>query len=225
MTGAEAVAVRRFQKIISTEEFIEVGKTFVRQHPPGPSISATIPTIKPKDLVLPGQVADLQVTPQYVKTTARGSVTVQITVTGDGKEFGVREIPFRLKYQGHRIVTVKEIPEGTALTTENIKIETVESDQPEPANWKPPYGLMAIRTLAADTEIRGEMINAAQAPVIVLRNDAVVIRIQRPELVVTAMGIALQEARAGEFVKVRNADSSRVVLCKVNTDGTVEPML
>ena len=41
----------------------------------------------------------------------------------------------------------------------------------------------------------------------------------------TAMGIALQEARAGDYVKVRNADSSRVVLCKVNTDGTVEPML
>jgi flagella basal body P-ring formation protein FlgA len=225
LTGAEAVTVRRFQKTISAEEFIEAGKTFLRQHPPGPSISAMIPTVKPKDLILPGQVADLQVTPRYVKTAARGYVTVQIVVTGDGKECGVREIPFRLKYQGHRVVTVKEIPEGTALTAENVKIETVESDQPEPANWKPPYGLVSVRTLAADTEIRGDMTNAAPSPVVVLRNEAVVIRIQRPELIVTAMGIALQEARAGEYVKVRNADSSRVVLCKVNTDGTVEPML
>jgi len=225
LTGAEAITVRRFQKIISTEEFIELGKTFLRQRPPGPAIRAAIPTIKPKDLVLPGQVADLQVTPQYGKTAARGSVTVQITVTGDGKELGVREIPFRLRYLSHRVVTAKEVPEGTALTAENTKIETLESDQPEPANWKPPYGQMAVRTLAAGTEIRGDMLNAAQAPVIVLRNEAVVIRIQRPELVVTAMGIALQEARAGEIVRVRNADSSRVVLCKVNTDGTVEPML
>jgi len=225
LTGAEAVTVRRFQKIISTEEFIEAGKTFLRQHPPGPAISAMIPTVKPKDLILPGQVADLQVTPRYMRTAARGHVTVQITVAGDGKECGVREIPFRLKYQGHRVVTVKEIPEGTALTAENVKIETIESDQPEPANWKPPYGLVAVRTLAAETEIRGEMTSAAQSPVVVLRNEAVVIRIQRPELVVTAMGIALQEARAGEYVKVRNADSSRVVLCKVNPDGTVEPML
>ena len=225
LTGAEAVTVRRFQKIISAEEFIEVGKTFLRQHPPGPSVSAIIPTVKPKDLILPGQVADLQVTPRYIKTAARGYVTVQMAVTGDGKECGVREIPFRLKYQGHRVVAVKEILEGTALTAENVKIETVESDQPEPANWKPPYGLVAVRTLAADTEIRGDMTNTAQSPVVVLRNEAVVIRIQRPALVVTAMGIALQEARAGEYVKVRNADSSRVVLCKVNTDGTVEPML
>lgn len=225
LTGAEAVTVHRFQKTISAEEFIEMGKTFLRQHPPGPSIAAMIPTVKPKELVLPGQVADLQVTPRYIRTAARGYVAVQIVVTGDGKECGVREISFRLKYQGHRVVTVKEIPEGTALTAENVKVQTVESDQPEPANWKPPYGLVTVRKLAADTEVRGDMTNTAEAPVVVLRNEAVVLRIQRPELVVTAMGIALQEARAGEYVKVRNLDSSRVVLCKVNPDGTVEPML
>ncbi len=225
LTGAEAVTVRRFQKTISPDEFIEMGKTFLRQHPPAPSISAMTPAVKPKELVMPGQVTDLQVTPRYVRTAARGSVAVQIVVTADGKECGVREIPFRLKYQGHRVVTLQEIPEGTALTPENIKVETVESDQPEPANWKPPYGLVAVRKLAAATEVRGDMTNTAEAPVVVLRNDAVVIRIQRPALVVTAMGIALQEARAGEYIKVRNVDSSRVVLCKVNTDGTVEPML
>jgi len=165
------------------------------------------------------------VTPRFVRTATRGFVTVQITVTGDGRECGVREIPFRLKYQGHRVVTAKEIPEGAALTPENVKIETVVSDQPEPANWKPPYGLVAVRTLAADTEIRGDMANPAQSPVVVMRNETVVIRIQRPGLSVTAVGVALQEARAGEFVKVRNADSNRVIICKVSADGTVEPML
>ncbi len=225
LTGAEAVTVHRFQKTISAEEFIEMGKTFLRQRPPSPSISAMIPTVKPKELILPGQVADLQVTPRYVRTAARGYVAVQIVVTADGKECGVREVPFRLKYQGHRVVTLQEIPEGTALTPENVKVETVELDQPEPAHWKPPYGLVAVRKLAAATEVRGDMTNTAEAPVVVLRNEAVVIRIQRPELVITAMGVALQEARAGEYIKVRNVDSSRVVLCKVNTDGTVEPML
>jgi len=225
LTGAEAVTVRRFQKTISAEEFLEMGKTFLRQHPPGPAICETIPTVKPKDLILPGQSADLQVTPRFVRTAARGFVTVQITVTGNGKECGVREIPFRLKYQCHRVVTAKEIPEGTALTPENVRIESVVADQPEPAGWKPPYGLVAVRTLAADTEIRSEMASSAQSPVAVLRNETVVIRIQRPGLMVTAVGVALQEAHAGEYVKVRNVDSNRVIICKVNADGTVEPIL
>jgi flagella basal body P-ring formation protein FlgA len=225
LTGAEAVLVRRFQKVISAAEFIEIGRTFLRQRPPGPAICETTPTVKPKDLILPGQLEDLQVTPRFVRTAARGYVTVQITVAADGKECGVREIPFRLRYQCRRVVTLREIPEGTALTPENVKIETVVADQPEPANWRPPYGLVAVRPLAAETEIRGDMAGSPQSPVVVLRNETVVIRIQRPGLQVTAVGVALQEARSGDYVKVRNADSSRVILCKVNTDGTVEPML
>ena len=225
LTGAETVTVRRYQKSITAEEFVEMGKTFLKQRPPGPSVCETIATVKPKDLILEGQVQDLQVTPRYIRTAARGYVTVQITVTGDGKECGVREIPFRLKYQCRRVVTVQAIPEGTALTPENVKIETVVSDQPEPANWRPPYGLVAVRMMPADTEIRGDMTSAAQLPVLIQRNETVVIRIQRPGLLVTAVGVAMQEARAGEYVRVRNADSSRVIICKVNADGTVEPTL
>jgi hypothetical protein len=112
LTGADAVTVRRCQKTISTEEFIEIGKTFLRQHPPGPAICETTPTIKPKDLILPGQAQDLQVTPRFVRTATRGFVTVQIVVTADGKDCGVREIPFRLKYQCHRVVTVRRSPRG-----------------------------------------------------------------------------------------------------------------
>jgi flagellar basal body P-ring formation protein FlgA len=225
LTGADAVTVRRFQRIISTEEFVEIGRTFLRQHPPGPAICEATPTVTPKDLILPGQIQDLRVTPQYLRTATRGFVTIQIAVTAEGKDCGVRAIPFRLRYQGHRVVTAKEVPEGTPLTPENVKVETVVLDQPEPVDWRPPYGLVAVRMLAADTEIRGDMAGAAQSPVVVLRNETVVIRIQQPGLTVTAVGVALQEARAGEFVRVRNADSSRIVICKVNGDGTVEPVL
>ena len=225
LTGADAVTVRRFQKIISMEEFVEIGKVFLRQHPPGPAICEATPTVKPKDLILQGRIQDLQVTPRFLRTATRGFVTIRIVVTADGNDCGMREIPFRLRYQGHRVVTAKEVLEGTPLTPENVKIETVVSDQPEPANWKPPYGLVAVRTVAADTEIRGDMAGAAQSPTVVLRNETVVIRIQQPGLSVTAVGVALQEARAGEFVRVRNADSSRIIICKVNADGTVEPTL
>jgi flagella basal body P-ring formation protein FlgA len=225
LTGAETVTVRRHQKTIEGDEFVEMSRQFLRQHPPGPSIAEMVPVTRPKDLILEGQVRDLQVTPRFVRTAARGYVAVQITVTGDGKELGVREVPFRLKYQCRRVATVKEIAEGAALTPNNVKIETVVSDQPEPANWRPPYGLVAVRTLPAGTEVRSDMIGLLQSPVVVRRNETVVIRAERPGLLITAVGTALQEARAGEYVKVRNADSSRIIICKVNGDGTVEPML
>lgn len=225
LTGAETVMVRRCQKTVNADEFVEAGKTFLQQHSPNPAICVILPTIKPKDLVLAGQPRDLQLTPRLVGNGASGYVTVQIAVTADGEEVGARDIPFRLRYQCHRVVTIKEVPEGAVLSPENVKIETVVMDQPEPAGWQPPYGLVAIRALAADTEVRRDMIGAAQSPVVIRRNETVVIRVERPGLVVTAVGIALQEGRAGEYVKIRNTDSSRVIVCKVNADGTVEPMM
>ena len=225
VTGAEAVVVRRHQKIIETEEFIEAGKVFLRRHPPASMIAEVVPTTRPKDLILPGQMEDLELTPRFVKNRSRGYVTVQIVVRADGKELGTRDIPFRLRYQCRRAVTLKEIAEGAVLMPENVAIETVVSDRPEPAGWKPPYGLVTARALAANMEVRADMVGAAQSAVVIRRNETVVIRVERPGLQVTAVGTALQEARAGEHVKVRNADSSRVIVCKVNADGTVEPML
>lgn len=225
LTGAEAVAVRRFHRTISSDEFVEVGRTFLRQRPPAPMIREVISVVKPKDLVLSENVANLQVTPRFAKTQSRGLVAVQIVVTADGNEVGVRDLSFRLKYQSRRAVTTREIPEGTVLTPEDVKIETVASDRPEPAGWQPPYGLIAVRKLVENTEVRSDLVSAAQTPIVVQRNRSVVIRIERPGLTVTAVGTALQEGRAGDFVKVRNTDSTRVIVCKVNADGTVEPVL
>jgi len=225
LTGAETVAVRRYQTTITTEDFLEMGKAFIQQHLSGRMICDAIPTVRPKDVILPGQVADLQVTPGFVRKKTFGGATVRIVITADGEDVAVRDMPFRFKYRCRRAVTLKEIAEGEVLTAENVKIETVVSDRPEPAGWKPPYGLVAVRVLRADTELRPDMASAGQSAVVVRRNDTVVIRIARPGLIVSAVGTALQEARVGEFVKVRNADSNRIIVCKVNNDGTVEPMI
>jgi len=225
LTGAEAVAVRRFHRTISSDELIEVGRTFLRQHPPAPMIYDAVVPVKPKDIILSNDVAELQVTPRFVRSQARGVVGVQIVVTADGNEIGVRDLSFRLKFQARRAVTTQEIPEGMVLTQDNVKVETIVSDQPEATGWRPPYGLIAVRKLAEDTELRADLVSAAQMPIVVQRNRSVVIRIERPGLTVTASGTALQEGRAGDFVKVKNADSSRVIVCKVNADGTVEPVL
>jgi hypothetical protein len=61
-------------------------------------------------------------------------------------------------------------------------------------------------------------------PAIIERNQNVCIRIDKGGLVVTASGKAMQPGKSGEKIKVRNIDSQRVILAKVNEDGTVEPV-
>jgi flagella basal body P-ring formation protein FlgA len=41
---------------------------------------------------------------------------------------------------------------------------------------------------------------------------------------VSASGKALQRGCAGEKIKVQNIDSNRIIVAKINEDGSVEPV-
>jgi flagella basal body P-ring formation protein FlgA len=225
VTGAESVTVRREQQIIDSDEFVSMAQLFLEQSPAARSVSESIAVSRPKDLVLPVAAGEIQVTPSFVRNGARGFVTIRIGVGVDGEVVGSRDIPFRLRYEGRKVVATQDIAKGGMLTPENIKIEKTTSDRPEPAGWKPPYGLVTLRPVAADAEIRDEMVGPPESEVVIQRNETVVIRVEMPGLLVTAVGVSLQKAHAGEYVKVRNTDSNRIIVCKVNADGTVQPVL
>jgi flagella basal body P-ring formation protein FlgA len=224
LTGADAVTVRRRQQVISGDEFVSFARLFLQQNPPGSSPCDGAAAAKPKDLALPDEPKSMQLTARFVENAASGFATVQVAVVVDGREVGSRTVPLRLRYRCRKAVTLQEIPEGATLTPENVKVEENLSDRPEPG-WKSPYGLVALRNLPARTEIRDGMIDTPQPSLLIRRNETVVIRVQRPGFLVTAVGLAMQEGRAGQYVKVRNTDSHRIIVCKVNDDGTVEPVL
>ncbi|MBN2133957.1 MAG: flagellar basal body P-ring formation protein FlgA [Sedimentisphaerales bacterium] len=225
LTGAQSVAVQRQQQIIDSDEFIALAQMFLKQNPPARSVSESIAVSRPQDLILPGETGNIRVIPGFVRSGARGFVTVRISVAVDGKTVGSRDIPFRLRYQCRKVVAAREIAKGAILTPENVKVEAIVADRPEPADWRPPYGLVALRDVQTNVEIRADMIGAPESDVSIRRNETVVIRLERPGLLISAVGIALQQASAGEYVKVRNTDSNRVIVCRVNADGTVQPVL
>jgi flagella basal body P-ring formation protein FlgA len=68
------------------------------------------------------------------------------------------------------------------------------------------------------------MVAPANPVVIVKRNQTVVIRIEIPGLLITAMGKAMRDGRSGEYIKVQNVDSRRIIYARVNEDGTVQPL-
>jgi flagella basal body P-ring formation protein FlgA len=225
LTGAESVTVKKLQAVITGQDFVDIARSFLKSNPPAGSVCAVEAIRPPKDLVLSESNQDIAITPTYVKSEASDQGKVRVAVITGEKEVGVREITFRLKYQVRRIVSKSEIPAGAAIGPENVRIETAVCDKPDPVSWKPPYGQITKRRLPADTVVMDDMLESVKPEVVVKRNETVVMRIERSGLFVTAVGTAMQEARSGEFIKVRNVDSQRVVLCKVNGDGTVEPVM
>ncbi|RKY25711.1 MAG: flagella basal body P-ring formation protein FlgA [Planctomycetota bacterium] len=224
LTGAEKVTVKQRQQIIKGEEFVELAKSFLDKNPLVDSVCKSTPVTLPKDLILQGSSEDIKLSARLIKSGARNRAKVRIAVLANGIEIGAREVTFRLKYNSRRVTTLVDIPAGAVISPENVRIEKALSDYPEPSDWSPPYGLIAKRRLPANTVILPNMTTSAKAPIIVERNQTVVIRFENPELLVTAIGKTMQKGRAGEYIKVRNVDSHRIIVAKVNENGTVEPV-
>lgn len=224
-TGAEKMTVGLQHQIIKGAEFAAAAISFLKKNLPDSSICRFDAIGKPGDLVLPGESKEIKLSARLLKSSARNLGKVRITAVCDGRETGSRELTFRFKYNSRRLVAQVAIPTGTVISSENVKAEKFISNYPESADWIEPYGLVAKRSLPAKTVIQPGMIGPARPQVLVKRNQNVVIKINMFGLMVTANGKTIQEGRLGEYIKVRNVDSQRVILAKVNEDGSVEPVI
>ena len=224
LTGAEKITVKRQQKVIRGREFVDVASSFLMKNPPAGSLCSVKPMKVPKDLFVSETVRDTKLVPSMIKSISKSCARVQITVFADGKQIETREVVLRLKYDYRRAVTLVELDAGQMLSPENIKIEKVTSNYPEPLNWRAPYGFVTRRFIDANTVIQPGMISSVKPQVLLERNKTVLIRFENHGLFVTAIGKTMQKGSLGEYIKVRNVDSQRIILAKVKEDGTVEPV-
>ncbi len=224
LIGAEEVAVKQQYRIISGDEFVSLAGSFLRSHRPPTSVSQWSAIRKPETFVVPGADRKLTFSPRLLENGTANQATVEIAMFAGEQKIGAREVTFTLKYEARQAVTKVDIPAGAAIRPENVEIQTTQADYPESADWKVPYGLIAKRRVPANTVLRLSMVGPAESPTVVERNQSVVIRVEGPGFVITAAGKAMQDGKAGEYIKVRNADSQRIIFARINADGSVEPV-
>jgi len=225
LLGAEKVKVKQQQQTIKGDDFVKQASSFLKDNPLTASVCRLEPLSIPQDFAVAEAGKDIELRPRLAQTSTGNQARVQIAILQGGRQIGVRETTFRLKYNCRTAVVLVDIPAGSLINSENVKIENTISSHPEPADWKPPYGLIARLHLPANTVLAANMIGPASRPVVVERNQSVIIRLEKPGLLVTAVGKTLEDGRAGEQIKVRNVDSQRIILARVNEDGTVGPVL
>lgn len=224
-TGAKKLTVDRRHETVKGSEFVAAALAFLKKNLPDDSICQYDPVGIAKDLVLPGASKDIKLSACLIKSSVKNLGKVRITTLCDGKETGFRDLTFRFKYNGRRSVAQVDIPLGTVISPENVKVEKIILNYPASADMVSPYGLVARRLIPAKTVIRPGMTGPVRPKVMVKRHQNVIIKINMFGLLVTAKGRTLQEGRLGEYIKVQNTDSQRVILAKVNEDGSVEPVL
>lgn len=224
-TGSEKITVTQQNRTISSNEFVSLANSLLQKNPPGNSICRWNLIRKPKDFVVSEGSRDIRLSPRLVQTGSKNQARIEIAILSGNKKIGVRQVTFTLIFDCHQAVTKVDIQAGGVISPENIKVEKVQSKNPEPFDWKPPYGQITKRPLQANTVLVPNMLESLKSPVIVKRNQNVVIRIESPGFLITAAGKTMQDGKAGEYIKVRNMDSQRIILARISEDGSVEPVL
>ena len=224
LSGAEKISVRRTATVIKASGIVKSASSFLAGSIKEQSIARWEPVRIPADVTLSAQTENIELVPRLVSRGTNGQAVTEVSIVAGGERIETCQVIFRPKYNTRRAVTVADVSKGAVLTEDNTKVEDVISDVPEPVDWSKPYGLVANRNLPAGTVVGANMAKSPEPPVVIERNQTVVIRIERAGLVVTATGKATQQGKVGECIKVKNIDSQRVILAKVSEDGTVEPV-
>jgi flagella basal body P-ring formation protein FlgA len=228
LTGAEETEVTQKHIFIESSRLVKVAEMALEADETKPSSVASWTAIKvPKDLSINSSSKNVEFHTSMMETNAPSCAKVGIDIFVDGKKAATETVTFRYRFSCRRAVAKTPIAAGTSISADNVKIETYDSTQPEPADWESPYGLVARRNISANTIIHKNMVGNRRSEVLVKRNDNVVVKIETPVMTISAVGRALEDGREGDSVKVRmniSPSSQRVIFARVRWDGTLEPI-
>ena len=222
-SGAEQVVVTRNEEVISSDRIVKAAEAFLEKTRPAPIYSCWRLLRRPTDVSVPAGTR-ITLKPRMLKHGVHPQARLEVAATSGDKTLATSTVLFRLAYRQRQLIAARDVPAGGVITPENTQLRTVTGDSPEPPDWAASYGQRAARMIPAGTVVRTGLVRPAKAEVLVRRNDSVVMRITGTLFQITALGQALENGGEGDFIKVRNVDSKRVLVAKVIHDGTVQPV-
>lgn len=223
LSGSEQVSVQRDEQIFSPDQLLEAAEAFLAANRPGPAGCGWRLVRRPTQLISP-RSPSLRLESRLLEDQSLGLLRVEVRAMEGDQPLGSQTVDFKLSYPIKRAVALVDILPGQRIEEQHVRIEDAMSDQPAEPDWASPVGMVANCRITRESIIRPGAIARMQDEVLVRRNEAVMLRIDGPTFVLTSSGICLQDGRCGEVVRVRNADSQRVVTGRVMPDATIRPV-
>jgi flagella basal body P-ring formation protein FlgA len=224
ISGAEKVAVGRKETIFSPQQIVAAAGEWVQaQRPAAPGCAWRL-VRQPEEMVVPWG-SDVRLRTVLVGKPTAEEFRVTVTASDGPNDLAERELVYRQAYQMQQAVASRDIPIGQAITADNIRIETVLSNQPAEAGWTPPHGMLARRHIPAGAVVSSSAVVAPKPQLVIKRDQMVVMRLEGPGFRLSTVAQALQDGRCGDCIRVLNIDSKRVVTVRVVPDGSVRPVV
>lgn len=179
-------------------------------------------TKRPKEMILPEGEVEFEIgsLPSFETKTTRLSVPVKIMV--DGEEYRRIQVEFKVKRFQSVVVAAGHLDRHHLLTDEDLKIESKEVGfSSRKTFYQIPRELIGYRTrrsIEKGTPLTDSMI---EIPPLIHQGDIVTLEARWGGIIVSALGQARGDGRAGERIAVLNCDSKKVVEGIVSSEGRV----
>jgi len=219
-SGAENITVKRQGIEISKEGIKQIIAEFIQQNLGDlPNVEFRFTSIRaPEKIVLP--TGDLQYTVTPSKPGILGSSSFSIVFQIDGKTVKNCTIRGKLEAMAEVVTARANMRKGTIITADQLKITRLDISRIDK-----PYlaidhvvGMQAKRTIRAGKPIDSR--NVELRPVI-KKGEPVKIIANKGSLQISTNGIAIMDGRPGQFIRVKNINSSKLIYCKVDSPGIV----
>ncbi len=150
-----------------------------------------------------------------------GSVPLTIAITRDGHELERRVVTAEVMNAELGVVAARALSRGDVLREEHLTLAPIGNPlerRSAVAAIEDAIGKRVRRNLQSGTPLRAAWLE--EVP-LVKRGEPVRLSVSRGRLRIESTGIARQDGKAGQIVRVENPNSHREVLGRVGEDGVV----
>lgn len=147
---------------------------------------------------------------------------MRFAVKCPGKDGWQRDWIVRAEVTALVVVAATDVPANRALSEDDLAQERRRlTDMAEAVSTlKAVVGQSSTRALRTGQVV---LPNFLALPILVKRGDSVTIRARSGAVEVNAAGEALEPGRRGDFIRVRNSSTGKVIRARVLNSGMVEP--
>lgn len=150
--------------------------------------------------------------------------TAVVTVAVDGRAFTNISVRFNVKAYQQVVVAARNIAAREEITFDALRSERREVGRISGyiTDAAKVVGLTARRPIMAGAPLTEA---AVDKPLVMKRGTAVAIVVKMGDMAVTAGGVAMQDGREGEVIRVQNVSSQRTVTARVVDANTVQVII
>ena len=150
----------------------------------------------------------------YPPVRFQKAMSIKMKIKGNGWERTLL-VRGKVSITANVLVVRKSIEKGERIGPENaalIEQDVTQIHRPYLSNLKDCEGLVAKRTLPEGRIISPDSLTP---PILVRRGEVVTIQVQTPNILITTLGLAKQQGRQGDIIRVENIQSRKMIYAKV----------